>query len=343
MSDESSKGIIHIESGAGTASEPAHVSILIDGDRKYTVRTSDLENIGAQLRGKHSLSAASIALTLLISVLTVAGTTLVAQIFQHISWSNQAASDKAKSHAERAIKAFEKASLAISQRYYSTSLYFEARRHLISDNSDAKGKLDQLDQKLDQQRYIAFQQQLKNWNETYDQMLTTIEYSLDEPVLKKFEQNQDKIKNKQPSGQPATARQINLKSLKFKCTDPLLEQTNKLELGSLRIQFAALNNCFDQSIEEFKAEMESKARGNNNASDDTVTKQYDNINVMANEFRCFAQHRIGFLEKQKQASIFSLWSWLYDSSIGLIVEQPNVTEDLEQTARDCDFDKASTE
>jgi len=72
-----------------TETDGAEVSVFIDGDKKLCIRSSDLEAIGEQLRGKKKFSLFNyIFLPIGISVLTVIGTTLVTQTFQYVSWRN---------------------------------------------------------------------------------------------------------------------------------------------------------------------------------------------------------------------------------------------------------------
>jgi hypothetical protein len=322
--DDSKKSVIQIESGAGTASEPAHVSILIDGDRKYTVRTSDLENIGAQLRGKKPFSVFnSVGLPIMISVLTVVVTTLIGQTFQYVSWRNSIALQKATSQAQKAVEAFDKASLAVSQRYYATLLYLDATRDLANRKTDVDSKLYKLDLDLNQQRFRAFYQQLKTWNENYDQILTNIDYSLDVAVLGKHE----RVSAKAFIG-------------KFNCDAMLIGELRRLNLSiySLKVQFAALNYCFAQSIKKFGDEKEIAITDNTFAINEKTQKEASglntNIHSMSNEFRCFAQQRIRYLERRKQATIFKLSTWIRDK-----FSEPvdTVAEHLKQTEKECDF------
>jgi hypothetical protein len=324
MADKSEKGVIQIESGAGTASEPAHVSILIDGDRKYTVRTSDLENIGAQLRGRKSFSVFnSVGLPIMISVLTVIVTTLIGQTFQYVSWRNSIALQKATSQAQKAVEAFDKASLAVSQRYYATFLYLDATRDLANRKTDVDSKLYKMDLDLNQQRFKAFYQQLKSWNENYDQMLTNIDYSLDGSVLGKHERVSAASFDK-----------------KFNCNEMLISELQRLNLNiySLKLQFAALNYCFLSSIKDFGGEKEKAIADNTFAvSDKTYASAVllnINIHSMSNEFRCFGQQRIRYLERRKQAAIFRLSTWIHDKFAEPV---DTLTAHLKQTSQECDF------
>jgi hypothetical protein len=154
MPDEKPKGVIEIENEPAAGAVLAHVSLFIDGDRRFTVRSSDLENIGAQLRGKKSFSIFySIGLPIIISLLTVVGTTLVGQFFQYVSWRNSTQLQQATDRSALANRAYEQASQAMSARYYATKLYLDASMNL-NRKLDVDDKLFQLD--LNKKHFNAF-------------------------------------------------------------------------------------------------------------------------------------------------------------------------------------------
>lgn len=335
MSDEPPKGVIQIESKLADGSEPACVSVYIDGDPRFTVRTSDLENIGAQLRGKSRFSAFnSIVMPIMISLLTVIGTTIVGQVFQYVSWRNSNALQTATARTERARETFQKASLALSKRYYATLLFLGAATDL-ANLKGADSKLYKLNNELDQQRFNGFYAQLKSWNDDYDQNLTSIDYNLDGPVLHKHEHvsianfynKDDKAKN-------------------IDCSQMLLTELARLKLNvdSIKVQFAALNYCFANSISDFSNAKNNAVIGNDTISNDvknSASQLNESVRQMSDEFRCYAQHYIIYLGQQKQASIFRPTTWIYDWSAGallkLFVSPPNLLPSyLTQTRQDCD-------
>jgi hypothetical protein len=337
MADQHHTGVIEISSEPAAGAEPAHVSVYIDGDRKFIVRTNDLENIGAQLRGKKDFSFFySVGLPILITFFTVILTTGIAQVFQYVSWRNSTALQTATLRAEHAVSAFQNASLAISKRYYATFLFLAATRDLANRKTDVDSKLYKLDLDLSQQRFDAFYTQLKSWNEQYDQILTTIDYSLDGPVLGRHERVS------------FVDFENEVKNIKLDCSQMLVTELPRLKLNinSLKIQFAAINYCFSQSIKEFNEAKDKAISDNTNIIPDSVKKTASDLNEdvrsMSNEFRCFAQHRIGFLGQRKQASIFKITTWLYNNSIGVFVTPPDKeAEHLTQTLKDCDFSNPS--
>lgn len=128
MPDEPRKGVIEIASEPAAGNRPASVSVYIDGDRRFAVRTSDLENIGAQLRGKKQFSVFySIVLPVMISLVTIIGTTMIAQFFQYISWRNSAALQKA-TESSRTRRQRVPESIACSQQAILRNLSLPRRR-----------------------------------------------------------------------------------------------------------------------------------------------------------------------------------------------------------------------
>ena len=336
MPDEPHKSVIEIASEPAAGTRPASVSVYIDGDRRFNIRTSDLENIGAQLRGKQPFSVFySIGLPILVSLVTVIGTTLIGQLFQYVSWRNSTALQTATNRAEHALSAFQKASLAVSKRYYATFVYLGAARDIANRKSDTDSKLYKLDADLSEQRFNAFFAQLKSWNEDYDQTLAAIDYSLDGPVLGTHEH--------------VSFANFENKDTKMDCDAMLVTELRRLNLNvnSLKVQFAALNYCFAHSIKEFNAAKDKAILdGSSTIAEEvknTASELNESVRAMSNEFRCFAQHRIHFLEQRKQTSIFKISTWLYDKSIGAFIKPPDLTAaHIAQTLDDCDFSKKRT-
>jgi hypothetical protein len=345
--DEPQKGIIDIQTKPATGVEPAQVSVYIDGDHRFTVRTDDLENIGSQLRGKKDFSFFnSVGLPILISLLTVIGTTVVGQVLQYVSWRNSTRLQTATLAAQRAVSTFQKASLAIDKRYYATFLYLGAARDLVNHKTVAADDLHKLNSDLDQQRYNAFYVQLKSWNENYDQTLSAIDYTLDVPsglegtALSKHERvSYYDFANKDTEETP-----------KINCgTGLLVSELRRLQLNvnSIKVQFAALNYCFMLSTKEFNS-WRDKALSDDSAviPDDVKAKAAllnDGVRRMSDEFRCFAQHRIAFLEQRKQTSIFRPFMWIYDRTLGIFAAHTDpAAKHVAATLKDCDLSKPAS-
>jgi hypothetical protein len=298
--------VVEITSKPAAGAEPAYVSLKIDGDRKFVVQTADLKNIGDQLRGESKFSFAhSVGVPILITLLTVLVTTLVGQGFQYISWRNSNNLQIATLRAQRALTAYQKASTAMSKRYYSTFLYLSAAHDLADDSAQHDSKLSKLASDLAQQRFNDFYKILTSWNDDYDQTLSDIDYSLDLPV---------KVR------EHVSYRDFDQK---IDCSTMLVPELKNLHLNvnSLKIQFAAINYCFSKSLENFNNAKDTAISKHTSISDDaktTATKSNEDARSMSNEFRCFAQHRIAFLEQQKRGAIFKPGEWAFDKTLGLI-------------------------
>lgn len=289
------------------AADGTDVSIFIDGDKKFSIRSSDLEAIGAQLRGRKSFSVFNyIFLPIGISLLTVIGTTLVSQTFQYVSWRNATTLQQVTDQSARAVAAYDRASLAIGERIYGSYLFISSVRDLANRQSDVDSHLYQLDLTLLQKRFNEFYAQLKKWNENYDQILSDIDFHMDRPVLK----------------QAIRVRKADL--MKVSCKGMLLDELERANLKktSLKTHFAAINFCFANSINAIRTEKDRAVMDKDYRIDETVRKEaeelIDSVHAMANEFRCYAQSRIVYFEAQKQKAIFKLSTWVNDRLQGLL-------------------------
>jgi len=304
MSDERRKTIVEIASqSAGGA----------DRSRNFIVQTSDLESIGSQLRGRTRFSFFNTVLPVIIALITLIGSTLIGQFFQYISWRNTSALQAVTDQANRAHDTFQTASIAITKRYYATYLFLDAAAKLAT-RKDINSEVYKLDLALNEQRYNAFYSQLRSWNDNYDQMLSAIDYDLDGPILQKHERvSRANFEKKDANGNVVKA---------IDCTKnaTLLDQLQKLDLNisSLKVQFAVLNYCFANSIQDFSNSVHDFADSthvnekDNNVGDDTkIIKEKqskasglnESVREMSGEFRCYAQHYIDILELRKQTSI----------------------------------------
>lgn len=331
MPDEKPKGVVEIASEPAAGTEPAHVSILIDGDRRFTVRTSDLENIGAQLRGKKSFS---IFYSIVVPALAVFVSTGIAQTFQYISWRNDTRLKQATERAEAAKAAYGQASKAISKRYYATLVYLDAALAL-NKKIGLDDTLHNVDLKFNQKSFDDYNDQMKSWSDSYDQILSDIDFYMDRPILW--------------NAQRTTVADFN----KLDCTDKstLLSEMQRLKLNinSLKVQFAAIDYCFHQAMLPFDIEMRKALTGKDYyaippTEKTAAAKSLESVRSMSNEFRCFAQHRIALFNEEKRKSIFKLSRWVSDR-ISLLFVNPAKTaradlkKQLEKTIDECDFTK----
>lgn len=328
MADENHKGVIAIASEPAVGAEPAHVSVSIDGDRRYTVRTADLESIGAQLRGKKAFSIFySVGLPILISILTVIGTTLVGQFFQYVSWRNSTLLTNATERSSLATATYQKASHAMSARYYATRLYLSAALD-INRKDDPENKFSQMQIAADKLIFTAYDEALKSWADTYDQLASDLDFHMDRPILRGSER-------------VSTKDFANLK-----CDQMLTSELQRLKLNvySLKVQFAAIHYCFAKALVEFDYERKKAVADRtyviSRREETQASQANENVRSMSNEFRCYAQHRLATFDEQKRKSIFKLSAWIADRISQLFWPPVNATmADLSEALDECDFTK----
>lgn len=328
MPDEKRTGVIELESEAAAGNEPAHVSVIIDGDRRFIVRTGDLASIGAQLRGKKSFSVFySIGLPILISLLTVIGATTVGQFFQYVSWRNSILLQQAKDNYDLAKITYDKASNAMSAHYYAANVYLDAATNLANRKADTGGKFYQLDVTRDRQRFDEYFDEMKRWSESYDKIATDIEFNLDEPI--------------KMGGKRISVRDFD----NFKCDEMLFSELQRLglQVHSMRLQFAAIKYCFDKSMEEFKYEQTQAALDNTyviqKKDKDQAVQRNEDVRSLSNEFRCYAQHRIALFEERKQKAIFKLSTWILEQIKQPLMHRAEPTNAFKRALADCDFSR----
>lgn len=192
------------------------VSIERAGSETYRIRSDQLEAIGQKLRGRHHFSVFnSIILPAIVSVVTI----VVSSLFQFVSWRNSVALQKATDIADRASESYEKAAGAIGERTYATVIFLPSIRDLVREKhalsavrlvesppkaasfdretsgagpaasesvaqaGESRATLDRFDLELKKKRFESYYEQLRRWNENYDQRLTDVDYSLDRPIL----------------------------------------------------------------------------------------------------------------------------------------------------------------
>ncbi len=233
--------------------------------------------------------------TLIALAATTVVTTSVGSLFQYVSWLNSARLEDASSHAKRASELYENIAESIGKRYYSTYLYLAAVRDIVNTPT-GEGDLIKFYLKLNHQRLDQFYSELQSWNESYDKLLTSVDFVFDGPF-------------------GVAERVENAKLAKISCDQKIVDQfgPQQLNYNSLKIQLAAINHCFVESTTEFSAERE-KALLDATYRIGETTKQKANIAInnvaaMANEFRCHALYRVQYFESVKQ-NVVSPLNWL---------------------------------
>jgi hypothetical protein len=279
------------------AAAPVSISIEKGDEGRYTVRTKDLAFIASQLRGKKSFSVyTSIILPMLAVLGTTLLTTAIASLFQYVSWRNSTKLQEAADRASRATKAYEAASIAIGRRYYSTFLYLAAVRDL-ANLKPTNTRLYELNVELNKHRFEAYFEQLRDWNERYDQILTEIDFSMDRPAH-----------IVEHVSKPQLA--------KIDCRQTLIEQLNRhgMNGASLKVQFAAINRCLSIATAEFSGQRDKAIVDQNFVVDERIKGEandaLNDVNGMANEFRCHSLFRIQYFNQLKDEAIFKPGVWL---------------------------------
>lgn len=329
----------------GSSVGEAYVYVEQEEGSKFKIRSDQLEQIGAQLRGKRHFSIfSSIILPIIIAIATVSVTSL----FQYMSWLNSVKVQNATDVTANAERAYEKAAAAIGVRQYATFLFLPSLRELIKDaratveahanaNADrAEAQTSPLkayasvpsdlpllksDLEIKHQRFASYYQQLKFWNENYDRLLTDIDYALDRPVFGQAGKPQEKTSYRRLS--------------QIDCSKSLTQELQRLQFNpsSLKLRFAGINKCFrdtnailDQQLTAAKSALSSAVWQRDDdgksmpdfsqAIDDQITKNLESLHDKANAFRCYALRRIEYYRSQKEFSILSLSyarRWLNDS------------------------------
>jgi hypothetical protein len=122
---------------------PFHeVSVYIEpaGANKFKIQSDQLEQIGAQLRGRHEFSIFnSIILPLIVSVVTV----LITSGLQFVSWFNDVRVKEAADVADKAARSYEHAAAAIGTRHYAMLVFLPSLRDLVHAKANANAALAQ--------------------------------------------------------------------------------------------------------------------------------------------------------------------------------------------------------
>jgi hypothetical protein len=180
---------------------------------------------------------------------------------------------------------------------------------------------------------------MKRWNDSYDQLLSDIDFNLDRPLLWFSE----RVSVRDFNGSPNADGSKNTNG-SIKCEKVLFSELKRqhLNIYSRKIQFAAINYCFSQSTLPFDFESDSAIACKNYVipkAEKTIAAQAnEDVRSMSNEFRCYAQHRIAVFEEQKRKSIFKLSAWVVDKLSRLFVRPVDATAaSRKQALEECDF------
>jgi hypothetical protein len=111
------------------------VRIEQEGANKFTIQSDQLEQIGAQLRGRREFSIfQSIILPLIVSVATI----VLSSAFQYVSWFNSVGVKDATDVVDKAARTYETSAAAIGTRHYATVVFLPSLKHLVQAKADAE-------------------------------------------------------------------------------------------------------------------------------------------------------------------------------------------------------------
>jgi hypothetical protein len=188
--------------------------------------------------------------------------------------------------------------MAIGTRYYATFSYLAAMQATVNtkDNNESVIAKETADEN---QKIIAlYYNELRDWNNGYDLLLTAIDYSLDRSI---FRSAGISIKN------AVSARQTN----NLDCTSALNKEMNGvgMDTRSLKGQFAVIRTCFMRVTAELDV-LKTSALSNPVLVIDAATKTKTNehlnaIDSMSNVFRCYALRRIEYYHNLKELAVLS--------------------------------------
>ena len=186
-------------------SREVSIHVEHEGQNKFKIRTDQLEQIGALLRGRQFSIFHSVILPLLV------GGSIFTYFFQYVSWSNQVGVQHATEVATQAAHTYEKAAAALSTRlnamfeFVPSLIDVKAKEANIergkqpqSSTVDLRASagsagetqetfLRKFDLDIKQQRFASYYEQHKLWNESYFGLLSEIEITLDRPVFSQAE------------------------------------------------------------------------------------------------------------------------------------------------------------
>ena len=117
---------------------PVHdVSVRIEqeGTNKFRIQSDQLEQIGAQLRGRREFSIfQSIILPLIVSVATI----VLSSAFQYVSWFNSVGLKDATDVADKAARTYETSAAAIGTRHYAMLVFLPSLRDLVQAKAEVE-------------------------------------------------------------------------------------------------------------------------------------------------------------------------------------------------------------
>lgn len=281
--------------GEATRLPPGEVEIVVEDQKgeRFRVRgsTSQIEHLGELLRGKSkNVNIRTVLASVAATLGTILFTATIGATFQYVSWLDTVRQQNATDRAMKAAETYEKAAAAIISRSYKSTVYLSA----IQEGNDKSKKQTAVkgDDDDKQKASVAYADEIGNWNEGYDNLLTNIDYSLDRPILRFAEI---------PVRNPVSSKQTN----RIDCTNSLDEQMDAVGMDhrSLKGQFAVINFCFVHASSQFEALRTGAVLDQKTKANPRILLSA--MDSMFNEFRCYALRRTEFYYGLKELAILS--------------------------------------
>jgi hypothetical protein len=331
-------------------SDEASIIIEQEGVNKYKIQSDQLEQIGTQLRGRREFSIFhSIILPLIVSVATIIFSSIFQYVSWFnsvgVKYTTDVADKAARSYETAAaaigaryyamfvflpsLKYFidEKTKIVSSAMALTTEIK-DKETNVTKRKSAARSQLGPAVQSggvpkdneislhkyhldIKRKRFASYYEQLKLWNEKYENLLIDIEYALDRPV---FEQADKGNENFRVSWDDFS---------QIDCLNSITEELQKLRLNpdSLKVRFAGINTCFIKINETLYGQLTTAISEPlptfSKSTALQIEEQYSKLLAMADEFRCYAHQRIDYYNNQKDLVILSInyvWRWLTDAT-----------------------------
>jgi hypothetical protein len=288
---------------ADLLSSTSDITVDIDrgsgGRSQIRIGSDQLKRAAAVLRGESKVSLRALIPSLVASAATVFLATVIGSAFQYVSWLNSVRVQAATDTATAATAVYQEAAAEIGQRHYATLTFIPAVTDLINRKDSSESGLSKSAFDLDRQRFTLYYQMLTNWNGRYDRLITGVDYSLDRPIFRQADMG-------------ASIKVVSSTELqKVDCRQSLTEQVTKMghDSHSLKAQFAVIAHCLgaihggfsdakDKAILEGAATIGRQVEAKYN-------HDLEEIQSMANVFRCYALQRIQFYNAEKEFAIIN--------------------------------------
>jgi hypothetical protein len=272
------------------SSKPVEVTVRIDQQQpnQYVIQTSQLERIGALVRGKTTV-VKSIAVSFIVSFVT-------ACVIPYFTWIASMNLQRASDRAEKGVSIYEQAAMAIDSRWNVTNDFFATITHMVNDPPNGIGANSGLYKAaldLQSSRWISYNDALKTWNKDYDGILAEIDYGLDRPVLAQIDPNdaENKITSEKTS--------------KITCAKSLSLADQLQNAGyvrySLKAQFAAIGFCLGKIDEKLGRPPSVVSTTLDRPEQDAIKELLNTTSTMSNSFlHCYADWRLQYFYREKQ-------------------------------------------